>query len=108
MNRGVRGRLIDHCKYLVRKNQIKGFEANEIYENTKNLVFEETKRYDSTIEMPAGTSDDDSDTEHKKPSSSSDSNSDSDSDSSGESTRESAGESNKEVGNQDVGSQEQE
>ena len=36
LNRGVRGRLIDHCMYLARENKLKGFDANEIYEHTRN------------------------------------------------------------------------
>ena len=31
LNRGVRGRLIEHCKYLVREKKLKGYDANEIY-----------------------------------------------------------------------------
>lgn len=35
----MRGRLIDHCIYLIRESKLKGFEANEIYENTKELTY---------------------------------------------------------------------
>ena len=31
LNRGVRGRLIEYCKYLVREKKLKGYDANEIY-----------------------------------------------------------------------------
>ena len=41
LNRGVRGRLIEHCKYLLREKKLKGFDANGIYEHTKGMPYEE-------------------------------------------------------------------
>ena len=35
LNRGVRGRLINHCKFLMREKKLKGFDAQAIYENTR-------------------------------------------------------------------------
>ena len=62
LNKGVRGRLIEHCKYLLREKNLKGYDANEIYENTCLLTYEgETKYDDSTIDMRE--SEDDSDVE---------------------------------------------
>ena len=51
LNRGVRGRLIDHCKYLVREQKLKGFDANEIYEHTKLLAYEAPQRRDEVIDL---------------------------------------------------------
>jgi len=52
LNRGVRGRLIEHCKYLLREKQLKGFDANEIYENTCQLPYEGVKKQNNdTIDM---------------------------------------------------------
>ena len=53
MNRGVRGRLIEHCKYLIRDRKLKGYDANEIYEQTKQLKEESdvSEYHDSTIDM---------------------------------------------------------
>ena len=53
LNRGVRGRLIEHCKYLLREKKLKGYEANEIYENTKTMPFEsdQAQYNDSTVDM---------------------------------------------------------
>jgi len=53
LNRGVRGRLIEHCKFLVRENKIKGYDAADIYENTKALAYEDDSSdyYDGTIDM---------------------------------------------------------
>ena len=31
LNRGVRGRLIEHCKYLIRERKLKGYDAHEIF-----------------------------------------------------------------------------
>ena len=44
LNKGVRGRLIEHCKYLLREKQLKGYDANEIYENTSSLPYEGVKK----------------------------------------------------------------
>ena len=41
MNKGVRGRLVEHCKYLIRTGRLQGFDANAIYEQTKDLPFNE-------------------------------------------------------------------
>mmetsp|Transcript_37884 Transcript_37884/g.49770 ORF Transcript_37884/g.49770 Transcript_37884/m.49770 type:complete len:84 (-) Transcript_37884:163-414(-) len=67
LNRGVRGRLIEHCKFLVREKKIKGYDANEIYENTRELPYEDptANYYDPTIDMRS--SDEDSDEEREKP-----------------------------------------
>ena len=51
LNRGVRGRLIDHCKYLMRENRLKGFDANAIYEHTKGLPYEAPRRRDSIVDL---------------------------------------------------------
>jgi hypothetical protein len=37
LNTGVRGRLIDRATDLIKEGKIKGFDANEIYLNTKAL-----------------------------------------------------------------------
>ena len=42
LNRGVRGRLVDHCKYLIRSGRLQGFDAYSIYEQTKELPYHET------------------------------------------------------------------
>jgi hypothetical protein len=44
LNRGVRGRLIDRVEYLIKKGDIKGYDVNEIYENTKKLKPEDDRR----------------------------------------------------------------
>ena len=44
LNTGVRGRLMDRVKYLIKEENIKGYDVNEIYENTKNLKPEEEGR----------------------------------------------------------------
>ena len=54
LNRGVRGRLIEHCKFLVRDKKLKGYDASDIYENTKALPFEMESYYDSTVDMREG------------------------------------------------------
>ena len=41
LNRGVRGRLVEHCKFLVREKKIKGYDAHAIFEATKELPYEE-------------------------------------------------------------------
>jgi len=53
LNRGVRGRLIEHCKYLLREKKLKGYCANEIYEHTKTMPFEsdQAQYNDSTVDM---------------------------------------------------------
>ena len=53
LNRGVRGRLIEHCKYLMQAKKLKGFDAKFIYDNTLQLPFEErkTNAYDPVIDM---------------------------------------------------------
>ena len=45
LNRGVRGRLIEHCKFLIREKKLKGFDANEIYEQTKGLEDDPEGKY---------------------------------------------------------------
>jgi NAD-dependent DNA ligase len=37
LNRGVRGRLMDKVKYLMKEEKIDGYDVNFIYENTKKL-----------------------------------------------------------------------
>lgn len=51
LNRGVQGRLIEHCKYLMRENLLKGFDANAIYQYTKNLRYEKPKYHDPVIDL---------------------------------------------------------
>ena len=40
LNRGVRGRLIEHCKFLIKERKLKGYDASYIYENTLRLEYE--------------------------------------------------------------------
>ena len=47
LNRGVRGRLVEHCKYLIRSNNLKGFDANSIFESTRELAYEEDYKNDA-------------------------------------------------------------
>ena len=53
LNRGVRGRLIEHCKFLIKERKLKGYDASYIYENTLRLEYEERRAdpYDPTIDM---------------------------------------------------------
>ena len=53
INRGVRGRLIEHCKFLIRSKKLKGFDAAYIYEHTKELPYEDdsAQYYDSKVDM---------------------------------------------------------
>jgi hypothetical protein len=51
LNRGVRGRLIDHCRYLLQENKMEGFEAFQIYENTQRLEYVNPNFYSSVIDM---------------------------------------------------------
>ena len=51
LNRGVQGRLIEHCKYLMRENLLKGFDANAIYQYTKNLRYEKPTYHNSTVDL---------------------------------------------------------
>jgi hypothetical protein len=51
LNRGVQGRLIEHCKYLMRENLLKGYDANVIYQYTKNLKYEKPAYHDSVIDL---------------------------------------------------------
>ena len=44
LNRGVRGRLINHCKFLMREKKLKGFDAQSIYENTKQMTYDNTEK----------------------------------------------------------------
>ena len=37
LNTGVRGRLMDRVSELIKEDKIKGYDLNEIYNNTKNL-----------------------------------------------------------------------
>ena len=37
LNTGVKGRLVDHAKFLLRENKMKGHDATIVYENTRNL-----------------------------------------------------------------------
>ena len=37
INTGVRGRLMDRTLELVKSGELKGFDANEIYQNTREL-----------------------------------------------------------------------
>jgi|LauGreDrversion4_2_1035121.scaffolds.fasta_scaffold40014_3 hypothetical protein len=51
LNRGVRGRLIEHLRYLIRENQLKGYDAYNIYLHTQRLAYEPTQRHDYVIDM---------------------------------------------------------
>ena len=51
LNRGVRGRLIDHFRYLLNEEKISGFDANEVYTHTKRLEWEPTKVYSPVISV---------------------------------------------------------
>lgn len=54
LNRGVRGRLVEHCKYLVRESKIKGYDASIIFENTKELPYDalaEERYHDPTVDL---------------------------------------------------------
>lgn len=51
LNRGVRGRLIDHCEYLIRENKLSGYDANQIFEHTQRLEYEPPRVNSSTIDM---------------------------------------------------------
>ena len=46
LNKGVRGRLMDKAKYLMKEKKIDGFDVNYIYEHTKELKNEEGKRHE--------------------------------------------------------------
>ena len=48
LNRGVRGRLVDHAKYLIKDKKMKGFDANFIFEHTENLKYEEPQYHPLT------------------------------------------------------------
>jgi hypothetical protein len=37
LNAGVRGRLMDRVKELLKEDKIKGYDVHEIYQNTKNM-----------------------------------------------------------------------
>lgn len=52
LNRGVRGRLVEHLRWLMREKQLKGYDANLIYMHTKQLPYEPTVRHDYTVESP--------------------------------------------------------
>ena len=36
--------MVEHCKYLIKVKQLQGFDANAIYEQTKELPFGEDYR----------------------------------------------------------------
>ena len=40
LNKGSRGRLIDHAKKLMDKKELKGYDARYIWEQTRNLIDE--------------------------------------------------------------------
>ena len=40
LNRGVRGRLEEHCRYLIKEKKLSGFDANEIFQHTRGLPFD--------------------------------------------------------------------
>lgn len=52
LNRGVRGRLIEHCKWLIRDKQLKGYDAHNIYLHTSKLPYEKPTHQDYTIVSP--------------------------------------------------------
>ena len=65
LNRGVRGRLIEHCKFLIREKKLKGFDANEIYEQTRGMPADEsTSNYDDSVIDMQLSSDDEADEGH--------------------------------------------
>lgn len=51
LNKGVQGRLIEHCKYLMRENLLKGFDANAIYKYTKKLKYEKPTYHDYVVDL---------------------------------------------------------
>lgn len=54
LNRGVRGRLVEHCKYLIRESKLKGYDAKEIFESTKELAYDalaEERYHDPTVDL---------------------------------------------------------
>ena len=54
LNRGVRGRLIEHCKYLIRERKLKGFDASDILKNTQTLPYEAPSTHlDPVVDMRA-------------------------------------------------------
>lgn len=53
LNRGVRSRLIEHCKHLMREKKLKGNDAQIIFTNTEKLKYAETKYQDWTVTSPA-------------------------------------------------------
>ena len=50
LNKGVRGRLIDHCNYLIKESALKGFDAQFIYANTKKLEYEAHDYHDYVVD----------------------------------------------------------
>ena len=56
LNRGVRGRLIDHCRYLLNEEKVSGFDAFEVYTHTKKLEWEPARVYSSVIDVDANES----------------------------------------------------
>ena len=56
LNRGVRGRLVEHCKFLLREKRLKGYDAHDIYQNTKELTFEQSRVDDSVVDMRESSS----------------------------------------------------
>ena len=57
LNRGVRGRLLEHCKFLMRERKLKLYDAEIIFENTRELPFEEDNAtyYNATIDMKSSS-----------------------------------------------------
>ncbi len=51
LNKGVRNRLIEHCKYLVREKLIKGYDAHNIYMHTAKLKYEKPDHHDYVIDL---------------------------------------------------------
>ena len=51
LNKGVRGRLIDHCNYLIKQQALKGRDAKFIYDNTKKLEYEKPDYQDYVIDI---------------------------------------------------------
>jgi hypothetical protein len=51
LNQGVRGRLIEHCRWLMKEKTLKGYDAHNIYLQTQKLPYEQSTRMTNVIDL---------------------------------------------------------